>query len=77
MLGRLQMPVEKCIAAYTGLMKSVFASKQKRSMVKVLRGVQPRFSADALEAAIKKVIRDAGHAPDEPLYDGQEPQCKV
>lgn len=55
MLGRLGMTVDDCIQAYRGLAKLAFTPK---SGINVPGPPNGQFSAKALEAAIKRVIRE-------------------
>ncbi|KAJ4295580.1 hypothetical protein N0V90_007593 [Kalmusia sp. IMI 367209] len=58
-------------------MKTVFAKKQSRSVIGTLRGVQPRFSSEALRDAVAQVIKECGLPEDELFDNGQKPRCKV
>lgn len=74
MLGRLQMTVDECIAAYTSLSDKVFQKKSHRVNIKgQLKG---RFDAAELEAAIKKILGDRGLGKDALLKD-VDASCKV
>ncbi|KAH8174073.1 patatin-like phospholipase domain-containing protein [Sarocladium implicatum] len=83
MLGRLQMTVDECIDAYIELSKSTFGKPKKQSLIgKAMKKLKPTFSADALEDAIKVVLRRAGAQEDALLaiegVQHSEPQkCKV
>jgi hypothetical protein len=56
MLGRLEMNIDGCINAYTGMMDDIFKLKHKL-LFKLFTGqVQPRFDSAILEKCIKKVI---------------------
>lgn len=78
MLGRLEMDVDECIAAYVKLMEVVF---QKESKFKLLSGMignmEGRFDANRLEKAISDVITSRGARPTDPLNDHVERRCKV
>lgn len=56
MLGRLEMDVEECIAAYKKLMAAVFEKKQNFFAVGLNGMIKPRFSSKGLEKAVKSVI---------------------
>lgn len=74
MLGRLQMTVNECIAAYISLSDRVFEKKRHRIGTKgKLKG---RFDAVELERAIKQILRDRGLDEDE-LLKMEEAPCKV
>jgi hypothetical protein len=77
MLGRLEMDVDECIAAYTGLMKTVFGTKRGWFLTSWMGYIQPRFDATKLETAIKKVITSHGAKETDLLNDGVERGCRV
>jgi hypothetical protein len=54
MLGRLEMDVDECIAAYTGLMKTVFETKSSWFPASWTGNIKSRFDAAKLEGAIKR-----------------------
>ncbi|KAF7164517.1 hypothetical protein CNMCM6106_001035 [Aspergillus hiratsukae] len=64
MLGRLEMDVDECIAAYTDLAADVFGEKLSRFPVNIKGGVKPRFDSARLESAIKKVCSVYAVSPD-------------
>lgn len=70
-----------CIAAYRLLSQDVFGKKKRGKVRKVcnLMSQGSMYSAKKLEAAIKKVIRDAlGTEPnDVPLRSSDDSGCKV
>jgi hypothetical protein len=76
MLGRLEMSVEDCIAAYTKLMKQIFEKKDNRLYMSLFGRVKPRFSSKALENAIVQVLRDRGVSKDE-KFEVSHSKCKV
>ncbi|KAG9662106.1 ankyrin, partial [Aureobasidium melanogenum] len=57
MLGRLEMSVDECIKAYTDLSREVF-HKKRRSPVGIKGDLKERYDSEALELAVRKVIRD-------------------
>jgi hypothetical protein len=61
MLGRLEMDVDECIAAYTDLAADVFGDKLSRFPVNIKGGVKPRFDSAKLESAIKKGDNPEGY----------------
>ncbi|CAM1503382.1 Fc.00g081580.m01.CDS01 [Cosmosporella sp. VM-42] len=75
MLGRLQMTVDECIAAYTSLSNKVFEKKSHR--VKINGQLQGRFDSAALEQAVKQTLADSGHSKDALLKDRSDGACKV
>lgn len=77
MLGRLEMSVDECIAAYSDLAAAVFSKKASRVPVTMNGKVKPRFDSKKLEAAIQKVIKRSGASADELLNDGAERGCKT
>ncbi|GIJ91451.1 hypothetical protein Asppvi_010416 [Aspergillus pseudoviridinutans] len=77
MLGRLEMDVDECIAAYTGLAADVFGEKLSRIPVNIKGGVKPRFDSARLESAIKKVITQKGVSETDLLNDGTERGCRT
>jgi hypothetical protein len=77
MLGRLEMTVEECIAAYTRMMKHVFEKKANHSLISIIGVVKPRFSSTALEQAISQVLDDRGVPTTAMFRDSTRSQCKV
>lgn len=77
MLGRLEMDVEECIAAYIKLMGSVF-DKQIRHWPVNLRGrIEPRFDSNRLKEAIEEVAAMANMSASDPFNDGRARGCRV
>ncbi|RYP36266.1 hypothetical protein DL767_003419 [Monosporascus sp. MG133] len=76
MLGRLEMSVADCIAAYSKMMDGVFKKKQHR--VDIRGQVQARFDTAQLERCIKSIVRQYGLGANENLLmrDGNL-NCKV
>ncbi|KAI1737753.1 acyl transferase/acyl hydrolase/lysophospholipase [Xylaria scruposa] len=62
MLGRLGMTVDECIRAYENVGRAAFTPKRRLPSIAPPKGA---FSAKALEAAVKKVVKD----------NCTEPQC--
>lgn len=77
MLGRLEMDVDECIAAYSDLAADVFGYKLSRFPVNIKGGVKPRFDSVKLESAIKKVITKKGVSDTDLLNDGTERGCRT
>lgn len=64
MLGRLEMNVDKCIAAYIKLMRNIFEKPSKWNLAAGLFGkIELRFDASQLEGAINEVISTCGTNP--------------
>ncbi|GIC93461.1 uncharacterized protein Aud_009949 [Aspergillus udagawae] len=77
MLGRLEMDVDECIAAYTDLAAHVFGEKLSRFPVNIRGGVKPRFDSARLESAIKKVVTQKSVSETDLLNDGKERGCRT
>lgn len=77
MLGRLEMDVDECIAAYNKLSANVFREPKRRIPVSFRGGVAARFDSKRLKEAILEVIASCNLAPDAPFDDGQDRGCKV
>lgn len=77
MLGRLEMSVDECIAAYSDLAAAVFSEKVRRIPVNRKGEVRPRFDSAVLESAIKKVISQNGASETDMLNDGIERGCRT
>jgi calcium-independent phospholipase A2-gamma len=79
MLGRLEMSVDQCIEAYTGMMHVVFNPKDKKKLpFKISNGkVKPQYKTKYLEEAIKKVVADAGLSSDDRFRGKKKSHCKT
>jgi calcium-independent phospholipase A2-gamma len=79
MLGRLEMSVDQCIEAYTGMMHVVFNPKDKKKLpFKISSGkVQPQYKTKYLEQAIKQVISNAGLSADDRFRGEKKSHCKT
>ncbi|KAK3935444.1 acyl transferase/acyl hydrolase/lysophospholipase [Diplogelasinospora grovesii] len=75
MLGRLQMTVDQCIAAYTSLSDRVFEKKSHR--VNIRGRLQGRFDAAELERAVTQIVLGRGHVEDALLKDSPDAPCRV
>lgn len=75
MLGRLQMSIQECTAAYVSLSSEVF--RKSRQPFTLFGKVQGRFDDEALENAVKKILVQRGLPPDELLKDAPDSKCKV
>jgi len=66
MLGRLKMSIDECINAYTELSEDVF--HRKRQIPMGLRGdLRERYDSEALELAVKKILKKMDLKEDELL----------
>lgn len=76
MLGRLEMDVDECIAAYIELAEAVFG--KKRSVLPFNRKgkVKGRFDSTKVENAIQKVVRSKVNEADL-LNDGVDRGCRT
>ena len=77
MLGRLEMDVDECIAAYSDLAASVFGEKRSRIPFNFKGKVQQRFDSTKLEGAIRKAIVQSGASKADLLNDGTERACRT
>ncbi|KAJ5930429.1 FabD/lysophospholipase-like protein [Penicillium verhagenii] len=77
MLGRLEMDVDECIAAYIKLMKEIFGKPSKRGLSSIFGKIKPRFDAKKLESAINEVIQDCGAKPTDLFNDQVDRSCRV
>lgn len=76
MLGRLQMSVTECIAAYEQMAKRIFDRNElakKGSLA--LTGAQ--FDHAQLEAAIKEIVQKQLGDPEASMLDTRSNACKV
>jgi hypothetical protein len=75
MLGRLEMDVDACIAAYSELMKAVF--KEKSSWLPIGRSgkVKARFDSAKLRSAVSDVVASSGASPTDAFNDGNKRGC--
>jgi len=77
MLGRLEMDVDKCIAAYSDLAADVFGEKLHRLPVNIKGGFKPRFDSARLQSAVQKVVSQSGASKADLLNDGTERGCRT
>lgn len=78
MLGRLEMNVDECIAAYRELIKAVFEERQSRFGVGGTGNIKAQFSSETLENAIRKVIASReGISEGDAFNDGKPRGCRV
>jgi hypothetical protein len=57
MLGRLEMSINECIKAYTDLSEDVF-HKKRRIPINIKGALKERYDSDALELAVKRILKD-------------------
>lgn len=77
MLGRLEMDVDECIAAYSDLAAAVFGDKMSHIPVNIKGEVKPRFDSRRLQSAIKQVVTQSGAPEIDLLNDGTERGCRT
>ena len=77
MLGRLEMDVDQCILAYSGLAEAVFGKKLSRLPFNIKGNVKAQFDSAKLEKEIRKTIRNSGISETELLNDGAERGCRT
>jgi hypothetical protein len=77
MLGRLEMDVDECIAAYSDLATAVFGEKRSRFPINMKGKVKARFDSPKLKSAIRKVVEQIGASKTDLLNDGAERGCKT
>ena len=77
MLGRLEMTVDDCIDAFTGMMDAVFQKKHTIPFKLFSRNIQSRFDTDTLKEKIKEVIEKAGYHREELMRGPKRSGCKV
>jgi hypothetical protein len=77
MLGRLEMDVNQCILAYSGLAEAVFGQRKSRLPFNIKGKVKAQFDSSKLEKAIRKTIQDSGISETELLNDRTERGCRT
>jgi hypothetical protein len=77
MLGRLEMDVDDCIAAYCDLASEVFGEKLSAFPATLKGKVKARFDSTRLESAVQKVIRQSGIPKTSLFSDGIERGCRT
>ncbi|KAM0277280.1 hypothetical protein ACHAQH_005939 [Verticillium albo-atrum] len=69
MLGRLEMDVDECIAAYNKLSADVFAKLRRKIPISSRSNLALRFDSAKLKDAILEIITSRGLLPDAPFDD--------
>ena len=77
MLGRLEMDVDKCIAAYIDLTETVFDEKLNSILINIKGKIKPQFDSSKLESAIRKVAAQSSAAGTDLFNDGTERGCRT
>ena len=77
MLGRLEMDVDECIAAYSDLAETVFGQKLSSLPFNYKGKVKSRFDSVKLEAAVLKVIKHSGASERDLFNDGAKRGCRT
>lgn len=75
MLGRLEMDVDACIAAYSTLMKTVFEEKSSRLPISWRGKVKAQFDSAKLKSAIEDVISKTDASSVDAFNDGKKRGC--
>lgn len=74
MLGRLEMDVDECIAAYTSMFRTIFG---KRGLpFNILGKIKGRFESTVLEECIVEILKQRGLSKNELVNDGKD-RCRV
>ena len=77
MLGRLELDVDQCIAAYSDLAEAVFGKKLSFIPISITGKVKPRFDSAKLETAIRKVVTQSGASDTDLLNDRAQRGCRT
>lgn len=77
MLGRLEMNVDECIAAYLDITEAVFSQKKSYLPFNLMGKVKAQFDSSKLEKAILATIKKRGISEAELFNDGTERGCKT
>jgi hypothetical protein len=77
MLGRLEMDVDECIAAYTEFASNVFSEKASLVPITIKGDIKARFYSERLSEAIQKVLARKGLTKNDLLNDGAVRGCKT
>jgi hypothetical protein len=77
MLGRLEMDVNECIAAYSELAAAVFGEKLSRIPFNITGKIQARFDSAKLESAVRQAIGRTGVSETDLFDNGAERGCRT
>ncbi|KAF2190064.1 FabD/lysophospholipase-like protein [Zopfia rhizophila CBS 207.26] len=77
MLGRLEMDVDECIAAYSNLAAAVFGKKRSRMPFNIKGKVKARFDFAKLKSAVQETVKLSGASETDLLNDGTERGCRT
>jgi hypothetical protein len=77
MLGRLEMDVDTCIAAYSDLAAEVFGEKLRSIPINLKGNIKAKFDSEKLERAIQKVIKDSGASSQDLFNDSNARGCRT
>jgi patatin-like phospholipase/acyl hydrolase len=80
LLGRLHMSIEECIAVYEALGKEVFGKRLIGGQLGlILKGMtsSPLYSIEAMQAQIKKVLKEKDISLSTAFLELDIPLCKV
>jgi hypothetical protein len=77
MLGRLEMDVDECIAAYIELMKDVFEDKARSIPIGPTGKIKARFDSNKLKNAIEEVMNRKDIDKADLLNDSNTRGCRV
>ena len=77
MLGRLEMDVDECIAAYSELMKAVFVEQSSWLPVSWTGKVKARFDSGKLKGAVEDVISSRGISSTDAFHAGKDRGCRT
>ncbi|KAF5360636.1 hypothetical protein D9756_004637 [Leucocoprinus leucothites] len=76
MLGRLRMTIDQCIKAYERLSTQIFGASMARKVEDVIH-TGARYSASALENAVKEIVKQYTGDEEALMRDTSESPCKV
>jgi hypothetical protein len=77
MLGRLELSVDECIAAYIDLSEAVFSQKKSRLPFNLKGNVKAQFDSSKLERAILATTKKRGISEAELFNDGIVRGCRT
>lgn len=77
MLGRLEMDVDQCIAAYSDLAAEIFGERRSKFPVTIKGKVKARFDSAKLESAVRKMVEKGGSSWTDLFNDGAKRGCRT